>query len=124
MNFREILEFSSVWHSLQTLKISDSIGDASRSYGRLNVVNFTLACCVFKCIKFLTLKHSYLQNSSMNFREILEFSSICYPLQTLKISDSIGDDSRSYGRLNVVNFTLASCVFKCIKFLTLKHSYL
>jgi len=63
-------------------------------------------CCVFKCIKFLTLKHSYLSNSSMYIRDILEFSIIWHRLQTLKIPDAKADDPRCYGRLNVVNFTL------------------
>jgi len=124
MRFREILEFSIICHPLQTLKISDAKADASRSYVRLHVVNFAFLYSVFKCIKFLTLTNFKDRNALMFFREILEFGSICHPLQTLKILDAKADASRSYENLNVVNFTFACRVFKCIKCLTLKHSYL
>ena len=71
-------------------------------------------------LNFRRVKPSYLLNSSMYFREILEFCSTCVPLQTLKISDSKGDAFRRYARLNVFNFTLACQVFKCIKFLNIR----
>ena len=42
----------------------------------------------------------------MYFREISEFGSIWYPLQTLKISDAKTDAYRSYERPNLFKFTL------------------
>ena len=117
MNFREILEFSSIWDPLQTLKISDSKCDAFRSYGRLNVFNFTLACHVFKCVKIL--KHLGIRIFEIRqwifekFWNLVAFGTLYRPwkFQILNAMPSEVMEGRMYS-------ILPCCVFKCIKFLS------